>query len=186
MLDENDKKEINTIISDALAGAGESFAQQARTAAQEVLTGVTTQVEQLAVKVSAGGEAKVSDEALNNAVKTALQQQAQTAATQQAEAQAKQNVIAARDAFLKEKAPKLPSTYAAMIPETDKVEDLQAGLDKAVAKFNEDLTSAGIPLPSLGSSANGQEQAPVKKSAEQLAAMPKAERDAYLQQVAVQ
>jgi hypothetical protein len=189
------KKEFQAMIDDALAGAGEQFAAQAKSAATEAITAgtenITQQIAALDGKVAEVAKAKPTGvdtgqlaELVNGKVAEALAAREADAA-KAAEAQAaKAKVIDARNTFLKEKAAKIPEAYRAAIPETDDPEQLQAGLQRAVASLRADAKAYGFALPELGQPAGeGQQPAPTSKSREELAAMSREDRNAYLASV---
>lgn len=191
-----EEQDVKKLIDDALAGAGEQFAQQARTAAQEAIADAaaktTASIEQLAAKIEQAASAKGVDAATLEklvadkleATLAARDEQAKTAAQQTA---AEQALKQARDAFLAEKAAKVPEVYRGLIPASDKPEELQAGLDKAIKAMQDDAAKYGWKLPDLGASAGQQpegDEKPAGKSKEELAAMSRQQRDAYLREVA--
>lgn len=158
-LSEEDRKDVQTIIDDALAGAGEQFATQARTAAEEVLAKIGAQVETLAGRVEEAAKAGADPEAVRKVVADALaaemagrDEAAKKAADDEA---AGRKVADAREAFLREKAPKVPEAYRAHIPQTDDPAALEAGLAKAVAALQADAKAFGWALPNIGAPAGG-------------------------------
>jgi hypothetical protein len=162
-MDKDLRKEIDTIIADALAGAGEQLATQAQTAATQAISSgladMTGKLDQFGKQLAA-----VTPEAVNKTVaetvKTTvageLKAREDAAAKKAAEDGAKDKVTQARAKFLADKAAKLPETYHALIPVTDKPAELEAGLAAAQAKLEADLKAMGATLPSLGASAGGE------------------------------
>lgn len=160
MLDEQDKKAIQTMIDDGLAGAGERFAEQAKGAATETIEDLKGKVlsfekaveemkatQDAAAKAAAGGaEKKAADEA---AAKAATDKKAADDAAAKAAAERK----AKRDAYLKEKAAKLPSAYLAGLGDTDDPAEMDRAISAGFAALKADADKGLIKLADAGASA---------------------------------
>jgi len=161
-LDANDLTQINTIISDALAGAGESFATQARTAATETITAqigtLTTglkAVEDKVAAIPAAGGVKPEDlsKAVSDQVQSVLAQQAKDRQTAETQAAADKAIADKREAYIAKHGAKLPKTYHHLIPKTADEAELATAVATATAALTEDMKSVGATLPSLGAAA---------------------------------
>jgi hypothetical protein len=156
-LDEQTKTGVQAIIDDAMAGAGEQLASQARAAAEEALgrigpelKGLADQVSELAKRPAGGADA----EAVNQAVAAAMAARDKAGEQANADKAAKQAVSDARQTFVSAKGDKLPEAYKAMIPESADEAELQAGLDKAIAQLQADAKAHGWRVDGFGSPAS--------------------------------
>lgn len=159
-----DPEKIQAMIDDAIAGAGEQFAAQAREAAQEAITAglgdLKTSVQQIANRIATAEQSveAISPEAVKQAVAETVaaelasrDEQAQADAESQAAEHSRQQ---AREAFIASNASKIPAAYHTYIPVTDDEGELQAGLDKAVEQLQADAKTHGWQMPDIGATAD--------------------------------
>ncbi len=160
-LDEKDKKDIQTIIDDGLAGAGEQFAKQARTAAETAMQDLTEKVDGLAGKQTAGEGLTADDvkKVVDEAVQAGFTVRDETTSKAAEESEAQKKIGDARKKFIEANASKIPSAYHQHIPfDTEDEDALKAGLEKAQEALQADAASGdyGIKAADIGASAPGQ------------------------------
>lgn len=160
-----DKEEIRSMIDDAMASAGEQFAEQARNAAIEAIGEkageINASIRQIAERLDSAGSGDDDPvdvkQAVADAVATALAERDEAArqtAQQAAEAQRKAD---ARKAYIEANAAKIPPAYHSHIPETADEAELAAGLDAAIETLKADAEAYGWQMPDLGASAGGED-----------------------------
>lgn len=152
-LDEQDKKDIQAMLDDGLAGAGDGFAKQAQAAATETIAALQTQVQTLTDKLATFTvpPAEQIQQLVGDSVRAQLKIVSDDQTAQQAASAKSQK----RQGFLAAKAAKIPAIYHALIPDSDVEEELVAGMKKAIDTFTADVKAAGGRLADLGSPANG-------------------------------
>jgi len=150
---------IDAAVGAALGKVSETLATRITEAVTQATSDLTAKVQTLGEQLADANQriekaTAVDPESVSKTVtdlfqaELAKQTEARTAA--ETAAAAKRAVAEKRTEFLTKHALKLPASYHGMIPETDKAEELQAGLAAAVAKFQAEAKAAGITVPDVG------------------------------------
>jgi len=149
MLDEKDTQAVQKLVEDAVAGKVISFEK----IVEELKAG---KVVADAAAGAAAGEKAAADKAVADkaaADKSAADKSAADKAAADKAAAAEKKTK--RDAYLKEKAAKLPPAYRAEIPDTDDPAALDAGIAAAFERLKKDAQDYGFKLGDVGSAAGG-------------------------------
>ena len=173
-------EQIKALIDDALAGAGEQFAAQARTAAETVITEkVTAAITEIKSSIKLPTPEEIAA-TVKSTTAAELASQAKAAADAKAASDLAASTKAARDKFLGEKFPKLPAKYRTGIPDTADEAQLAQAATAAMTEYAADLTAAGVKID-LGAPAGGKSEtvAPALKTRAELQKMSPAERKNY-------
>lgn len=175
-----EQKDVQALIDDALAGAGERFAEQAKTAATETLNELKGKVISFeaaveALKAAKSPEAQPAEDPSGTETQAAADAAANAEASAKIAADAKIAAVAdaakaaerkaKRAAYLTAKAGKLPAAYQTAIPDTDDEAELDAAVAAGFAALKADAEKGLIRLPDAGAAAGGDAATPSVQTA---------------------
>jgi len=188
-LAQEDLKQVQELIAAATKPAVEAAAkaQVAAENAHELAVGLQKTLDPAAIqKAAREAAAEAAQEVAQKTVTESLKARDEAAAQSASEAAATGKKKDARAKFIAERAAKVPPAYLAAVPETDDPKVLEEGLAAAVAALKNDAATFGWKLPDLGAAAPAKAEGtqPAAKSAADLAAMSRPEREARLAEVA--